>query len=112
MALEEEQLNGRIASIINELAKSSGWVAREELWNALRGPRSKPDILITREDAPPIVIENECREVGIIRLAFGGGGDLVFHAGKIPSFPSFIKHTLSSRSCGKSGSRGKPSEER
>ena len=66
MALEEEQLNGRIASIINELARSSGWVAREELWNALRGPRSKPDILITREDAPPIVIENEYRPASTV----------------------------------------------
>ena len=66
MALEEEQLNGRIASIINELAKSSGWVAREELWNALRGPRTKPDILITREDAPPIVIENEYRPASTV----------------------------------------------
>ena len=32
-------------------------------------------------------------QVGIIRLAFGGGG-LVFHAGRIPSCPSFIKNTL------------------
>ena len=59
MALEEEQLNGRIASIVNELAKMTGWVAREELWNTLRDVRSKPDILITRADAPPIVLENE-----------------------------------------------------
>ena len=66
MALEEEQLNGRIASVLNELARSSGWVAREELWNALRGPRTKPDVLITRRDAPPIVIENEYRPASAV----------------------------------------------
>ena len=59
MALEEPQLNGRIASVINELSQGLGWTAREELWNALRGPRTKPDILITRADAPPIALENE-----------------------------------------------------
>ncbi len=59
MPLEEEQLNGRIASVINELAGGSGWLAREELWSAFLGQRTKPDILITRGDAPPIVIENE-----------------------------------------------------
>ena len=59
MALEEPQLNGRIASVINELSQGLGWTAREELWNALRGPKTKPDILITRADAPPIALENE-----------------------------------------------------
>ncbi len=59
MALEEPQLNGRIASVINELSSGLGWTAREELWNALRGPKTKPDILVTRTDAPPIVLENE-----------------------------------------------------
>ena len=66
MPLEEEQLNGRIASVINELAGNSGWLAREELWNALRGQRTKPDILITRRDAPPIVIENEYRPAATV----------------------------------------------
>lgn len=66
MPLEEEQLNGRIASVINELAGESGWLAREELWNALRGQRTKPDILITRRDAPPIVIENEYRPANTV----------------------------------------------
>ena len=59
MALEEPQLNGRIASVISELSQGLGWTVREELWNALRGPRTKPDILITRADAPPIALENE-----------------------------------------------------
>jgi predicted RNA methylase len=59
MTLEEPQLNGRIASVINRLTNSAGWQAREELWEALRGPRTKPDVLITRADGPPIVLENE-----------------------------------------------------
>ena len=59
MALEEEQLNGRIASIISELARTTDWRAREELGGALQGRRTKPDILITRPSAPPIVVENE-----------------------------------------------------
>ena len=57
--LEEPQLNGRIASVINKLTNSAGWQAREELWGALRGERTKPDVLITRADGPPIVLENE-----------------------------------------------------
>ena len=59
MPLEEEQLNGRIASIVSELGRTIGWRAREEVWGALRGPRTKPDILIMRPAAPPIVVENE-----------------------------------------------------
>ena len=57
--LEEPQLNGRIASVINKLTNSAGWQVREELWGALRGERTKPDVLITRADGPPIVLENE-----------------------------------------------------
>ena len=57
--LEEPQLNGRIASVINKITNSAGWQAREELWDALRGERTKPDVLITRTDGPPIVLENE-----------------------------------------------------
>ena len=37
----------------------NGWSVREELRGALRGPATKPDILITRPHAPPIAIENE-----------------------------------------------------
>ena len=57
--LEEPQLNGRIASVINKITNSAGWQAREELRGALRGPKTKPDILITRSDGPPIVLETE-----------------------------------------------------
>ncbi|MCE2465862.1 MAG: hypothetical protein J4G01_07295 [Dehalococcoidia bacterium] len=57
--LEEPQLNGRIASVINKLTNSAGWRAREELKGALRGPDTKPDVLITRAYGPPVVIETE-----------------------------------------------------
>ena len=57
---EEPQLNGRIASVIREISKGTGWVIQEEIGSALRGPRTKPDILIIRpNNEPPIVIENE-----------------------------------------------------
>ena len=56
---EEPQLNGRISSIINRLTSSAGWFAREEIGGALRGPKTKPDILITRPDGPPIAVETE-----------------------------------------------------
>ena len=44
--LEEPQLNGRIASVINRLTNSAGWQAREELRGALRRPKTKPDLLV------------------------------------------------------------------
>ena len=59
MALEEPQLNGRIASVLRPMVESSGWTVREELLGALRGPKTKPDVLITRGDDPPIVLETE-----------------------------------------------------
>ena len=59
MALEEPQLNNRVAKIVRELTAVNGWTVREELRGALRGPVTKPDILITRPHAPPITIENE-----------------------------------------------------
>ena len=64
--LEEEQLNGRIASLINRMTHSAGWQAREEAWETLRGPRTKPDVLITRADGPPIALENEYAPAGTL----------------------------------------------
>ena len=63
---EEPQLNGRIASIINTLTNSAGWSATEELRGALRGPKTKPDILITRADGPPITVETEYPPAGTL----------------------------------------------
>ena len=57
--LEEPQLNGRLASVINKLANTAGWTAREELRGALRGSKTKPDVLITRVGGPAVVIETE-----------------------------------------------------
>ena len=59
MPLEEPQLNGRIASVIRPMTKGLDWTVQEELLGALRGPKRKPDILITRAGAPPIILENE-----------------------------------------------------
>ena len=59
LTLEEPQLNNRLARIIRKLTAVNGWSVREELRGALRGPATKPDILITRPHAPPIAIENE-----------------------------------------------------
>ena len=60
MPYEEEQLNGRIASIIRRLTRDLGWDVREEARGVLAEERlRKPDIVISRNDAPPVVIENE-----------------------------------------------------
>ena len=60
MPYEEAQLNGRIASLIRHLTADLGWDVREEARGALREERlRKPDIVIRRSDAPPVVIENE-----------------------------------------------------
>ena len=48
-----------MAKIVRELTAVNDWTVREELRGALRGPATKPDILITRPHAPPITIENE-----------------------------------------------------
>ena len=60
MPYEEEQLNGRIASIIRRLTRDLGWDVREEARGVLAEERlRKPDIVISRVDAPPVIIENE-----------------------------------------------------
>ena len=60
MPYEEEQLNGRIASIIRRLTRDLGWDVREEARGVLLEERlRKPDIVILRNDAPPVIIENE-----------------------------------------------------
>ena len=60
MPYEEEQLNGRIASRIRHLTADLGWDVREEARGMLLEERlKKPDIVLTRADAPPVVIENE-----------------------------------------------------
>lgn len=60
MPYEEEQLNGRIARIIRCLTRDLGWDVREEARGVLIEEKlRKPDIVISRADAPPVIIENE-----------------------------------------------------
>ena len=60
MAIREDQLNGRIATIIRECVTGMQWVVAEENDGTLATSGRRPDILITRPSPePPIVIENE-----------------------------------------------------
>ena len=57
MPIIEHQLNGRIATLLGNLERR--WTTRGENYGAFAGTAATPDILITREGAPPLVIENE-----------------------------------------------------
>ena len=60
MSTREDQLNGRIATIIRECVRGTQWTVREENDGMLATSARRPDILITRPSPePPIVIENE-----------------------------------------------------
>ena len=60
MAIREDQLNGRIATIIRECIRGTQWTVKEENDGTLATSARRPDILITRPwPEPPIVIENE-----------------------------------------------------
>ena len=60
MAFREDQLNGRIATIIREGIAGTQWVVVEEKDSSLVGTQKRPDIRIMRPlPEPPIVIENE-----------------------------------------------------
>ena len=68
MPIREDQLNGRIATIIRECTPRSGWTITEETQGALASSARRPDILITRpEPEPPIVLENEYSAARIAR---------------------------------------------
>ena len=55
----EDQLNGRIATIIRECTRGTQWTTREEIDGTLASSQKRPDILITRPvPEPPVVIEN------------------------------------------------------
>ena len=57
--VREDQLNGRIATIIRQCIKGTRWVVTEENASFATSQRV-PDVLITRPSPePPIVIENE-----------------------------------------------------
>ena len=60
MPFAEELLNGQIASLIRHQTTDLDWHVREEAKGSLRDDKLKrPDIVIRRRDAPPVVIENE-----------------------------------------------------
>ena len=60
MAYDEAQLNGRIASDIRRLTPDLGWHVQEEATGVFAESNAKkPDILIRRDGALPIVVENE-----------------------------------------------------
>ena len=60
MPFEEEQLNGRIASLIRRRTRDVGWHVREEARGVLMDYKlGKPDVVIRRGEAPPVIIENE-----------------------------------------------------
>ena len=57
MAILEDQLNGRIATLLGRMAPE--WSVRGENRGAFQGSQRQPDILITQTGAQPVVIENE-----------------------------------------------------
>ena len=58
--VREDQLNGRISTIIRECVKGTHWAVSEENDGTLATSNKRPDILITRLfPEPPVVIENE-----------------------------------------------------
>jgi len=57
MPIIENQLNGRIATLLGNLDRR--WTARGENTGAFAGTSATPDVLITQQGAPPLVIENE-----------------------------------------------------
>ena len=60
MSIREDQLNGRIATIIRECVNGTQWTVAEENDGTLDTSNRRPDILITRPSPePPVVIENE-----------------------------------------------------
>ena len=59
MTYQEDYLNVRIADHIRRMTADLGWNVREEARGAFSANLGKPDILIRRGDAPPVIIENE-----------------------------------------------------
>ena len=84
MPIQEDQLNGRIATAIRQCLSGADWNVIEETGSTIAGNQRKPDILIQRPyPEPPIIIENEysaarvegdcLRKLGqILRPEYGG----------------------------------------
>ena len=60
MSIREDQLNGRIATVIRDSVSGLQWTVMEETEGTLSSSQKRPDILIKRPyPEPPIVLENE-----------------------------------------------------
>ena len=57
MPIREDQLNGRIATLLGHMAPR--WNVYGEDKGAFQGNQRRPDILIIQQGAQPVVIENE-----------------------------------------------------
>ena len=57
MPIIEDQLNGRIATLLGRMAPR--WTVRGENRGAFQGNQRRPDILVIQQGAQPVVIENE-----------------------------------------------------
>ena len=57
MPINEDQLNGRIATLLGRMAPR--WNVRGENWGAFQGSNKRPDVLVMQTGAQPVVIENE-----------------------------------------------------
>ena len=57
MPINEDQLNGRIATLLGRMTPR--WNVRGENWGAFQGSNKRPDVLVTQTGAQPVVIENE-----------------------------------------------------
>ena len=64
MAILENQLNGRIATLLGRMTPR--WSVRGENKGAFQGSQRQPDILIMQTGAQPVVIENEYLPAGTV----------------------------------------------
>ena len=87
MPVIEDQLNGRIATLLDRM--NSRWSALGENRGAFQGNQRQPDILIVQTGAQPVVIENEYVPAGSVeaearrRLGETLNSDVVQFSGRV-----------------------------